>query len=435
MNVEMARQGLREYWSSSVQEGSFSPAKLKSSMEPVFKAAGYRDLPGADVQPRILIIRDDAAGDFVLFSAFLREARRIYRGAHITLLVSSRNYDLAGCCPYVDNVIKNNVLDELHGNNDIKANIGGVVELSLQLMEYGFNLAFSPRLGIRSFGVLAAYMCGAAQVVAFTQDRINKTNNQMMHLGWDCLITVAVPVLQKVESDVDRNLFILEWMTRMPIVDRELEVWFTERERRNVLAMLEPLKKEGLNYFIAAVPAASLKMKQWPVERYISVIKEIIEQNKNAGVVVMGGPDDVDVSLRLKSALGDRAISTAGSLSYRESAALMNMMNVYIGNDTGLMHIAAACHVPILVINCFAASLGRDPMAIPYRFMPYRVPGVTVQPSESREGCDSRYAYGCEHNDEPHCILGVSTEAVLTGYSELLKRIAAKDIKQMFLRS
>ncbi len=76
------------------------------------------------------------------------------------------------------------------------------------------------------------------------------------------------------------------------------------------------------------------------------------------GIVILGGPDDRKAGETLPKSLGDRAICLAGKCTYRESAAVISHLNMYIGNDTGLMHIAAACRLPILSVNCFPASLG-----------------------------------------------------------------------------
>ena len=73
-------------------------------MDNVFQKAGFRNLKSLDEPAEILVIRDDAAGDFVIFSPFLRELRRIYKGARITVVTSSINHDLAVFYPYIDNI-------------------------------------------------------------------------------------------------------------------------------------------------------------------------------------------------------------------------------------------------------------------------------------------------------------------------------------------
>ena len=157
MDLEKARQGLRDYYTQTQSKNVMHPQELKDFMEPIFISAGFRQAAGE--KPKILIVRDDAAGDFVLFSAFLREARRIYSGAVFVLLCSSRNKDLAGCCPYIDEVIVNDTLDNLDGTNASQA-FEAAISISMKLMKYNFDLAFSPRLGVRADSIYVRCYAG-----------------------------------------------------------------------------------------------------------------------------------------------------------------------------------------------------------------------------------------------------------------------------------
>lgn len=436
MDLEKARQGLSDYYKMAKSKQAMRPQDVKDFMEPIFVEAGFRQPPAQGQQPKILIIRDDAAGDFVLFSAFLREARRIYSGAQIVLLCSSRNKDLAEHCPYIDNLLVNSSLDNIDGTDADQA-LQAVIRVAGYLQEYNFDLAFSPRLGIRSFGLLTAYMSGATQVIGFTQDRVNEDMHKLIKLGWDCLMTVAVPFTNKPMSDVSIDLYMLEYLTRMPIQNRKIEVWFTVAERQEAAELLAPLQKHGCEYLIAAVPAASVRMKQWPIERYIELFKWILAQNPKAGIVILGGPNEQKDANILQRALGGdkRVISLAGKTNFRVSAALMSMCNVYVGNDTGLMHIAAACKLPVLTVMCFPASLQFSNMSIPVRFTPYMVPTVMVLPAHSKDDCHARMSHGCSHENEPHCILNVSVKAMQAGYTELLQRAADGINKPLLLKS
>ena len=147
----------------------------------------------------------------------------------------------------------------------------------------------------------------------------------------------------------------------------------------------------------------------------------------------MGGPDDAKVGRKLQKALGDRAICLAGKCSYRESAAVMSHLNLYLGNDTGLLHIAVACRLPILSVSCFPASLGLASMSIPVRFAPYMVPSVTCMPAKAADKCHNAFSYGCQENNKPHCILGVTVDLVLKGYGALQQRITEGNLEPMYL--
>ena len=73
---------------------------------------------------------------------------------------------------------------------------------------------------------------------------------------------------------------------------------------------------------------------------------------------------------KFAAAFGRRAISLAGRLSFSESAAAVEMASLYIGNDTGLMHVAAALKKPVLSVNCFPLDVKMGYLSVPLRFVP-----------------------------------------------------------------
>ena len=432
-DIKMAENAITAIIKKATEEKQFSPSAMKAQMEEVFKKAGFREKRKADERPRILIIRDDAAGDFILFSSFLREVRNIYKEAHITLVTSPRNHNLAQCCPYVDN-IEINAKD--YKKDDTLMGLQIAAERAIHYLPYNFDLAFVPRLGARYYGFVTAYLTGATEIVGFTNDRINPFTGQVEHALWDSFLSVVVPFENVGVSDADRNLMLLEYMTKVPFSEkrRKLELWYTNADSQKAEKILTPLRRPEIKGLMALVPGASTPSKRWPVENYKKLITEILKIDPYLGFVVLGGPNDMAVAEELVKHIGDHAISAAGKCSFRESAALMDKLGGYIGNDTGLLHIAAAAKLPILQINCFPANLQITPVSIPVRFAPYKVPSVTVFPKEALDGCKDIFSYGCNHIADAHCITSVKVETVLKGYRFLKQRIAANDITPMYIK-
>ena len=425
-------EGLMAYYAAH-KGGQFVPAELVQQMEPVFRETGYREPPAKGRRPHILILRDDAAGDFVLSSAFLREVRRLYPGAHITLFCSLRNEELARCCPYIDNLLVNNVSYDSQNVWEIMREV--IDYVTENFLPLHFDLAFSGRLGLRSANLLLMYISGALRRVGFTQDRIAE-DGRVMRQGWDMLLTVPVPVRTEPESDVDRDLFLLEYLLQLPIENRRLEVWTLAAERRAAEAAVMPLlRQKGVKRLYAIMPSTSEKFREWPLERFEELLRRLLQQESDLGFLIMGGPADRALAETLAEKLPGRALALAGKLPFRVSAEAVGLCRKYIGDDTALMHIAAAKGVPVLTTFPYPASLGLTYLSCPIRFQPYGVPSVVVIPPKALgKECKAKYGTGCNVRGEHHCILGITVEKMLQGYSLLEKRIAEGSTHALILQ-
>ena len=132
----------------------------------MFCQQGFRD-GYSKGQQHILLIRLDAMGDMVLTTGFVREVRRNYPGAYLTLLVSPAIYPLVKRCPYVNQIL---VLDarSFYSNRE-----RFFVEL-LQLCAENFwlehyALSICPQWGDdKTVSQVAAYLSGAQKRVGYS---------------------------------------------------------------------------------------------------------------------------------------------------------------------------------------------------------------------------------------------------------------------------
>lgn len=430
---EKVLAGLLAY-AKEKQGGLFVPQELVGRMEPIFRELGLRKSPSPAMgKPKILVLRDDAAGDFVLSSAFMRELRRIYPQAHISLFASDRNEEIARCCPYIDNLIRNErkyVADPFWKVYD------GLSHYAVEtLLPYHFDLGFSGRLGIKSADVLIMYMAGVNRKITFTQDRAGG-DGVVVPTGWDAMIDVPVPLIGRIESDAERDLYMLEHLLQLPIADRRLEMWLLDADRREAEQAVASLRAERkVRRLYAVMPGASERFKEWPVERFEALLSDIMQREKDIGLAVMGGPGDREKADALAAKFGRRAVSLAGRLPFRVSAAVLSLCERYIGNDTGLMHMAAALGLPLLTLFPYPASLNLFPMSCPVRFQPYGVPAVAVlPPTAADEKCRLMHGTGCAERSGPHCILGVTVEKMREGYALLNQCIREKRTRAILLK-
>ncbi len=115
--------------------------------------------------------------------------------------------------------------------------------------------------------------------------------------------------------------------------------WTGEEDRARAAALLP----EGAPV-IAIGPTANWTGKLWPAERFVELARALAERDMpGARIAVFAGPGAQEAALAapVLAAL-PRAIDLTGQLSLPEAAACLARCAIFIGNDSGLMHLAAA---------------------------------------------------------------------------------------------
>jgi heptosyltransferase-2 len=100
----------------------------------------------------------------------------------------------------------------------------------------------------------------------------------------------------------------------------------------------------------AIAPGASYgAAKCWPPERFAALADRLISEC-GADVILFGTPGEKEMAARICSLMKGRAISLVGQTSMRDLAALLSACSLFIGNDSGAMHVAAAAGLPVIGI-------------------------------------------------------------------------------------
>jgi len=110
---------------------------------------------------------------------------------------------------------------------------------------------------------------------------------------------------------------------------------------------------------VAVAPGSRMAAKCWPLERYAAVVEELIRR-LGSTVLVIGGSEDIPIGDRLVRHVRGPSVragilNLCGSTSIVGCAELLRRCDLYLGNDTGPMHLAAAVGTP-----CVAVFSARD---------------------------------------------------------------------------
>ncbi len=125
------------------------------------------------------------------------------------------------------------------------------------------------------------------------------------------------------------------------------QVWLDDPARVRAAALL-PQDKPVL----ALSPAAAAPFKEWPVKRFAEAAAALTAPDAplaGAAIALFGGPGDEAVTEQVARALpGAEILDLAGQLDLVEAAACLAQARLFIGNDSGLMHLSAAAGAPTL---------------------------------------------------------------------------------------
>ena len=163
-------------------------------------------------------------------------------------------------------------------------------------------------------------------------------------------------------NGVPRFRFLLDFLSDcgIPRKDGDETVnWnFQPEEIRNAEKWFAKIQiPDGYIPFVMCTGGKS-PLQHWPLDRYAEVLKKIVPEHKLFPVFV-GSPADAADAEYLKKECGLGIFSQdIGNISLREMIIAFKHFKFYLGNDTGILHIAGASGIPSLAI-----SSARDPFA------------------------------------------------------------------------
>lgn len=173
------------------------------------------------------------------------------------------------------------------------------------------------------------------------------------------------------------------------------------------------LKAKGISpgsKIVAIHPGTSNPAKMWPHEWYAELIRKIKAFSDEFAVLVIGGKEEKDLVRKLIDEARDGVIDLSGDLDLKTLAAVLGKCDLFIGNDTGPMHMASSMRVPVIAI------FGRNiPGVSPMRWRPWGVENKVFHESPGCEPCmDTSCPFGYK------CMRSIGVDEVFEAVREKL---------------
>jgi len=171
------------------------------------------------------------------------------------------------------------------------------------------------------------------------------------------------------------------------------------------------LKKNGWNgksRLLGLNPGAAFgPAKCWPAEKYRELAVALTQTFPDSTIVVFGTEREREAGEEICVPLGKRAINLCGRTALDEAICTISVLDLMVSNDSGLMHVAAACQVPLVALFGSTNPVTTGPFSKQARVIKHELP---CSPCLSRE-CPRDFI----------CMLGITVSEVLDACQEMVK--------------
>ncbi len=348
-------------------------------------------------QKRLLIIKADAIGDYILFRNFIEIVKKaeIFKDHKIDLLGNKLWQDLA--LKYDSSFINNFffiVSDDLY-ESPFK-----IFKLGWRLFKNNYQTVLEPTFARTFITDGLAGLAAAKQVIGFEGD--TERINIKYKVKTDKFYTQKLSLPAGVDFEFDRSRFFFERVLKQPVA------------LSGPFIALENKRRHGIIIF----PGAGVLKRSWDKEKFLALIK-LINQHSLQPVFVAGGPQEKKMGDFLMENLPPKSLNNLiSTTSLAQLAELIGNAALIIANETSAIHIAAATQTKAVCI------LGGGHFG---RFAPYpehmqNRPLCVYEKMECYH-CNWNCKYQTGENESYPCIQNVSLEKVWQAVAQLLRAI------------
>jgi heptosyltransferase-2 len=260
----------------------------------------------------------------------VRAIRKAFPAAHITMLAKPWVMPVFEESLHLDDLLVLDVNGRHHG-------LTGLFRLARDLKSGDFDAAILLQNAFEA--ALVTWLAGIPRRIGFDTD------------GRRLFLTDPVrctPEIKKMHQ-TGYYLQILRGVG-MSAADQRLHLAIGPRRRLGAEKILNDYNVGERDCLVGINPSATFgPAKQWLPDRFAELADRLSE-TMNATVLIFGGPDDRMLGADISRMMTNRAVDLSGRTTLGEAIALIERCRVFVTNDSGLMHVAAALDVPLVAV-------------------------------------------------------------------------------------
>ncbi len=284
-----------------------------------------RQFRSADVQ-RILVRSPNWVGDAIMSTPALHSVRRNFPHASITLLAKPWVAPVFENSPDIDAVM-------IYAAGGRHAGLTGLGVLAGDIRRHRFDLAILLQNAFEA--ALLTFLAGIPRRLGFTTD------------GRTALLTERIRTWRPLKQGhlIDYYLGLLAG-AGLTLHGRHLALYINNAERVAARRLLDKWGMGGHRPLVGLNPGATYgTAKRWLPDRFAELGRRMIRE-LDARILIFGSAGEAPLGSRIAAEIGPGAVNMCGRTPLRQAMCLIGQCQLFVTNDSGLMHVAAALDVP-----------------------------------------------------------------------------------------
>lgn len=332
---------------------------------------------------RILFLRFGSIGNAMVSVPAVRAVRKELPEAFLALLANPETHELWKDCPWLDRVL---VYDQ---KNEHRAG-PGYLKMIAELRKLQFTHSVHFRRFLRS--ELIGFLAGAKTRVGFDPGRFS-------------LLTTKIPYIED-EPIMEQNLALVRKLG-VKAEDATPEYWAPEPSEK-----VRGLLGQAAGPLVVIHPfARTQREKRWTGFQELTAM---LQTRLKANSVLIGAPDDRAV-FEKEWRQDDPTPKVVFDLSIPELASLIKSAQLFIGTDSGPLHLAAAVGTP-------AVCIYSPDIKLKYHLRKWQPLAAKFKAVVPLKNCAACELYPCPPRDMMECMSEISVEEVFDRAKEFLSR-------------